>query len=51
MIYIAVAIILSGVIIAANIPTRYEYKTELKNLTYQLSRIADALISMVQEGR
>lgn len=41
------AILLAGgmiaIAIAWSIPTAYDYHTDLKNISYQLSRIADAL--------
>ena len=41
------AIVLAGAMIAVaigwNIPHTYDYHTDLKNISYQLSRIADAL--------
>lgn len=44
---IATAIIFTGALIIIAMvwcgPTVYDYHTDLKNITYQLSRIADAL--------
>lgn len=41
------AILLAGgmitIAMAWSIPTAYDYHTDLKNISYQLSRIADAL--------
>lgn len=41
------AILAAGVLIAVaigwSIPTVYDYHTDLRNIAYQLSRIADAL--------
>ncbi len=35
--------IVIGLVIAVSIPHTYDYHTDLRNIAYQLSRIADAL--------
>ena len=46
------AILLAGgmitIAMAWSIPTAYDYHTDLKNISYQLSRIADALNRMAE---
>ena len=39
----ALSLIVIGLVIAVSIPHTYDYHTDLQNIAYQLSRIADAL--------
>lgn len=46
---IIAAAALIGIAIVWSIPKVYDYHTDLRNISYQLSRIADALFAMCRK--